>query len=75
MEFFYRTMRQQYKVLMDHDKPIGGQWNFDADNRKGFGKGGPQNVPRALVFEPDVRPWVNRRSGRHQGHWKPSIGL
>ena len=34
MEFFYREMRRKYSVLMDHDGPIGGQWNFDAENRK-----------------------------------------
>ena len=57
MEFFYRTMRKQYRVLMDADKPgepVGGQWNFDADNRKSFGKAGPQNVPKAIEYRPDV---------------------
>ena len=34
MELFYRQMRQQHQVLMDGDKPIGGQWNYDQDNRK-----------------------------------------
>ena len=57
MEFFYRQMRKQYKVLMDDDKPgepLGGQWNFDADNRKSFGKAGPQSVPLAVDYKPDV---------------------
>ena len=54
MEFFYRTMRKQYKVLMAGDEPIGGQWNFDADNRKSFGKAGPQNVPKAIQYKPDT---------------------
>ena len=45
MEFFYRKMRQKYKVLMADDKPIGGAWNYDADNRKAFGKLGPKNIP------------------------------
>lgn len=57
MEFFYRTMRKQYKVLMDADEtdqPVGGQWNFDADNRKSFGKAGPQNVPKAIEYKPDA---------------------
>ena len=53
MEFFYRKMRQQYKVLMDGDQPAGGQWNFDADNRKGFGKSGPKDPPKPLLFEQD----------------------
>lgn len=51
MEFFYRTMRQKYKVLMQGDEPVGGQWNLDAENRKSFGKAGPQNVPKPLVYK------------------------
>ncbi|MDI1237652.1 MAG: cryptochrome/photolyase family protein [Polaromonas sp.] len=54
MEFFYRMMRQEYQVLMDDGKPAGGRWNYDADNRKGFGKAGPQHLPRPPVFEPDA---------------------
>lgn len=35
METFYRHMRVQHQVLMeDRKQPIGGQWNFDHDNRK-----------------------------------------
>jgi deoxyribodipyrimidine photolyase-related protein len=45
MEFFYRKMRQKYDVLMDGKNPVGGAWNYDAENRKTFGKAGPQNVP------------------------------
>ena len=34
MEYFYRDMRRKTGLLMDGDQPIGGKWNFDADNRK-----------------------------------------
>ena len=35
MESFYRQQRKKHRVLMTADgKPEGGQWNFDADNRK-----------------------------------------
>ena len=34
-EFFYRWIRKKYSILMDGDKPIGGKWNLDKDNRKG----------------------------------------
>jgi len=47
MEFFYRQMRQKYNVLMQGKEPVGGAWNYDADNRKAFGKTGPQNLPAA----------------------------
>jgi deoxyribodipyrimidine photolyase-related protein len=33
MEYFYREMRRKYRVLMDGDAPVGGQWNYDAENR------------------------------------------
>lgn len=34
METFYRHMRKKFHVLMENDQPLGGQWNFDHDNRK-----------------------------------------
>ena len=37
MEHFYRHMRRHHGVLMSIDRqPEGGQWNFDADNRKAW---------------------------------------
>lgn len=40
METFYREMRKQYEVLLENGQPIGGQWNYDAENRKVW-KGSP----------------------------------
>jgi deoxyribodipyrimidine photolyase-related protein len=34
MEFFYREMRKRYNILIDANKPIGGKWNYDSENRK-----------------------------------------
>ena len=45
MEFFYRWMRKRHDVLMEDGAPVGGVWNFDADNRQAFGKRGPQDLP------------------------------
>lgn len=47
MEFFYRKMRQKYDVLLQGEVPEGDAWNYDAENRKTFGKAGPQQVPTA----------------------------
>lgn len=33
MEYFYREMRKKYNILMNGDLPVGGQWNFDSENR------------------------------------------
>lgn len=54
MEYFYREMRKQHQVLMDQDQPVGGQWNFDASNRKSFPKEGPGEIVAPKGFEPDL---------------------
>lgn len=72
MEFFYRQMRRQHKVLMDGIEPVGGQWNFDAENRKSFGRGGPESLPQPPTFETDgitreVLALVAREFADHPG--------
>lgn len=55
MEHFYRWLRRRERVLMDGADPLGGQWNFDADNRGSFGRGGPGSLPAPVRFEPDAQ--------------------
>ena len=33
MENFYRTQRKRFNILIDGEKPVGGAWNFDKENR------------------------------------------
>jgi len=55
MEYFYRWQRRQQRVLLDAGgEPEGGQWNFDADNRSGFPRGGPGDIPPPAAFAPDA---------------------
>jgi deoxyribodipyrimidine photolyase-related protein len=55
MEFFYREMRRTHRVLLDEaGEPLGGKWNFDAENRSGFGRSGPPAHPAPKWFPPDV---------------------
>jgi deoxyribodipyrimidine photolyase-related protein len=74
MEFFYRDMRRLTGLLMEDDKPIGGQWNFDHDNRK------PAKadlfMPEPLRFEPsaqtrEVLDLVAKRFHDHFGDLEP----
>jgi deoxyribodipyrimidine photolyase-related protein len=51
MEYFYRQMRRKYSVLMDGDKPVGGQWNFDSENRKPAKVG--LDIPDTYTATPD----------------------
>ena len=75
MEYFYREQRKRHCVLMDpedEDSPLGGQWNFDADNREAFGAEGPGAVPPRCRFTPDavtreVIALVSERFADHPG--------
>ena len=48
MENFYRHMRGKYSVLMNGNKPLGDQWNFDQENRNKIPRN--LNIPPALLF-------------------------
>ncbi|CAM8671463.1 cryptochrome/photolyase family protein [Sphingobium sp.] len=54
MEYFYRDMRRKTGLLMTAEgKPEGGEWNYDADNRKPP----PQRdllMPQPIRFRPDA---------------------
>jgi deoxyribodipyrimidine photolyase-related protein len=74
MEYFYRDMRRASGLLMEGDDPVGGQWNFDHDNRKAL----PKDVkpPARLRFEPDaitreVMAMVAARFPDHFGDLEP----
>jgi deoxyribodipyrimidine photolyase-related protein len=51
MESFYRNMRKKYNIMMAGSEPEGGQWNFDAANRKTF-KGNTDAI-KTLFFSHD----------------------
>jgi deoxyribodipyrimidine photolyase-related protein len=74
MEFFYRDMRRESGLLMDGEEPVGGRWNFDAENRKSL----PPGVvpPPRAAFEPDeitrgVLDLVAGRFAEHFGDLEP----
>ncbi|MEM0913576.1 MAG: cryptochrome/photolyase family protein [Planctomycetota bacterium] len=73
-EMFYRRMRKRDGVLLTRDgKPVGGEWNYDSDNRKTFGKAGPAAMrKRPHRFRPDdltreVIDMVEARFADHPG--------
>ncbi|SPF77950.1 cryptochrome/photolyase family protein [Pseudoprimorskyibacter insulae] len=74
MEYFYRDMRRKTGLLMDGDKPEGGQWNYDHDNRKPA----PDQVDYSgpMQFTPDATveaalDLVEAEFGDHFGHARP----
>jgi deoxyribodipyrimidine photolyase-related protein len=75
MEFFYRDMRKRYGLLMEMDgNPAGGQWNYDAENRKPPKEGlrfppRPHHTPDSITA--DVLKRVAERFGKHFGALEP----
>ncbi|MCC5963968.1 MAG: cryptochrome/photolyase family protein [Rhodobacteraceae bacterium] len=74
MEYFYREMRRKTGLLMDGDKPAGGKWNYDHDNRKPasadlFRKGPPQARGDEVVES--VLDLVEDRFGDNFGVLRP----
>jgi len=72
MEFFYRELRKRFDILMDGDKPVGGDWNYDQKNRASFGKTGPEDPNagpghRKDVLTQQVIELVESRFADHPG--------
>lgn len=51
MEYFYRDMRRKTNLLMNGDKPEGGKWNYDAENRNAASA--DLFMPQPMCVEPD----------------------
>lgn len=52
MEFFYRKMRKKTQILIENkDKPVGGKWNYDKDNRNKLEEG--EKIPKLPAIKPD----------------------
>ncbi len=51
MEFFYRKMRLKTGLLMEKNKPIGGKWNYDSENRETMPRG--LSIPEIPKIKPD----------------------
>lgn len=76
MEMFYRRMRKRYDLLMTDGEPIGGQWNFDRDNREPLTPEAIAQLPAPLSFSNDVSAILARleRHGiEHFGRPMPTL--
>ena len=77
MELFYREGRRRFGVLMQPDGtgqvPLGGQWNFDHDNRQSPPKG--LCGPDPLWFQPDAITSAVIEKVRRLDHHRQGQGL
>ena len=44
---FYKQQRKKFNILIQNDKPVGGKWTFDDENRKKYPKG---KIPPEIKF-------------------------
>ncbi|MCF8779222.1 cryptochrome/photolyase family protein [Vibrio sp. IRLE0018] len=66
MEHFYRRMRKTHQLLLDEaQKPLGGKWNYDADNRKKLSAADLDALPKPLLFANSVETILARLT-RHR---------
>lgn len=69
MEAFYRKMRQRHNILMDGEKPLGGQWNYDAENRGKLKAADLNNIPEPLVFDNDYGDLLDQLNTHDVSHF------
>ena len=74
MENFYREQRKKNSILMCGTNPVGGQWNFDSDNRKPFNS--DLKIPAPFINSPDeitkeVMEMVSNFFPKHFGDIEP----
>ncbi|MGP6429674.1 cryptochrome/photolyase family protein [Pseudomonas paraglycinae] len=71
MEFFYREMRRKSRLLLNGDgSPVGGAWNFDAENRKALPKSVKAPYPARFsndAITSEVLTLVKARFSQHYG--------
>ncbi|WP_163930044.1 cryptochrome/photolyase family protein [Paraferrimonas sp. SM1919] len=74
MGHFYQYMRKTFGVLMlDEQKPLGGKWSFDTDNRQKLKATDLAALPQPLLFANDVSQVIDRIN-RHQVQTLGHIG-
>lgn len=60
MEHFYRKMRKRFDILMDQGKPVGGKWNYDANNRNKLKPTDIEQLPGPLMFSVPIDAILER---------------
>lgn len=75
MELFYRHMRQRHGVLLEPDgSPLGGRWNFDAENRKPW-HGSPPEPPDLRPVHDHRALWASIEAAGVASFGDPSAGV
>lgn len=55
MADFYIRQRKRLNILIENNGPVGGQWSFDAENRKRL----PKGTKPPVVYQPARTRWID----------------
>ena len=69
MVSFYQMMRKKLNVLMENEKPIGGKWSFDDENRKKLPKEIDVPVLPVLKHSNDIDKLKNQIASKFKTHY------
>lgn len=69
MEFFYREMRKKYNILIKDGEPVGGQWNYDSENRKPPKDGLTIPPPYTNKIDETTQDVINLVASRFDNHF------
>ncbi|MBL8669901.1 MAG: cryptochrome/photolyase family protein [Alphaproteobacteria bacterium] len=69
MEHFYHEMRREHAILVEGDQPVGGLWNFDAENRKSLPASAIPPPRRRFLPDPTTREVMAMVAERFGGNF------
>lgn len=67
---FYIWCRKHFNILMNGDKPVGGKWSFDGDNRLPF----PKNYADQYLFTPKKNKYIDEAKKYINSNFKKNHG-
>jgi deoxyribodipyrimidine photolyase-related protein len=70
MNDFYIWQRKRLNILVEDNKPQGGRWNFDTENRKKL----PKTIDIPETFIPNTSPYVEEAKAYIEKHFPDNFG-
>lgn len=70
MNDFYIWQRKRLNILVEDNKPQGGRWSFDTENRKKL----PKTIDIPETFIPNTSPYVEEAKAYIEKHFSDNFG-
>lgn len=70
MADFYIRQRKRLNILIENNAPAGGQWSFDADNRKRI----PKGIQLPKIYKPVRSRWIDEATAYVEKYFSNNPG-